>query len=613
MHISNKAISLVAAVSLIAAQLLTPVAAYAESDQAAVDQVEATAAEDNLESENPYLSEFSGSSFRYENGNLREDIEPIATFSIPQWPDNATGWGIDVSYAQGQIDWAKVKAAGCDFAILRCGYGSGGNDRQFKKNVEGCKANGIPFGVYLYSYAWDAGIAKQEADWTLKVLSDAGVKPSDLSLPVYYDLENEVGNRSHPAYGKPAGVDGSGNYRVIEGGPATFASIANSYCSAIQRAGYKAGVYANLNWWNNYLSASDFNSWDRWVAQYNSTCDYAGRYSIWQYSSRGTIDGISGTVDVNWWYGPEFGGSNGTDSVGSLVSYEAHVQNIGWQPAVFDGAIAGTTGRNLNLESLDVNLGNDVGSGEIEVKAHVSEIGWQDWTTGKAGTVGRNLPIEALQIRLAGDVAQNYDVWYRVHSADFGWLGWAKNGQSAGSQGFAKSSQAVQIVLTKKGAAAPGDTNSPFKARFLNIQTHVQNIGWQTPVSDGMIAGTTGRALHVEALKLSLGPGIESGGIQVRAHVSNIGWQDWTSSMAGTTGRNLAVEAVQIRLNGAAEANYDVWYRVHSSELGWLGWTKNGENAGSEGYARSVEALQVSITPKGASAPGSTARPFVKR
>ncbi|WP_156780304.1 hypothetical protein [Collinsella intestinalis] len=141
----------------------------------------------------------------------------------------------------------------------------------------------------------------------------------------------------------------------------------------------------------------------------------------------------------------------------------------------------------------------------------------------------------------------------------------------------------------------------------------MQNIGWQTPVSDGMIAGTTGRALHVEALKLSLGPGIESGGIQVRAHVSNIGWQDWTSSMAGTTGRNLAVEAVQIRLNGAAEANYDVWYRVHSSEFGWLGWTKNGENAGSEGYARSVEALQVSITPKGASAPGSTARPFVKR
>ena len=463
MHISNKAISLLAAVGLMAVQLLTPVAAYAETDSAAADQVEAAATDDNFGSENPYLSEFSGSSFRYENGNLREDIEPIATFSIPQWPDNATGWGIDVSYAQGQIDWAKVKAAGCDFAILRCGYGSGGNDSQFKKNVEGCKANGIPFGVYLYSYAWDAGIAKQEADWTLKVLSGAGVKPSDLALPVYFDLENEVGNPSHPAYGKPAGVDGNGNYRVIEGGVAAFASIASSYCSVIEGEGYKAGVYANLNWWNNYLSASDFNSWDRWVAQYNSTCDYAGRYSIWQYSSRGTIDGISGAVDVNWWYGPEFGGSNGTDSVGNLVSYEAHVQNIGWQPAVFDGAISGTTGRNLNLESLDVNLGTGVGFGEIEIRAHVSEIGWQDWTTGKAGTVGRNLPIEALQIRLTGDVAQNYDVWYRVHSADFGWLGWAKNWLS----GFRKVLSGCSNCSYKKGRRSTWGHEQSFQSSLL--------------------------------------------------------------------------------------------------------------------------------------------------
>ena len=175
------------------------------------------------------------------------------------------------------------------------------------------------------------------------------------------------------------------------------------------------------------------------------------------------------------------------------------------------GLFPARPGRNLNLESLDVNLGTGVGFGEIEIRAHVPEIGWQDWTTGTAGTVGRNLPIEALQIRLTGDVAQNYDVWYRVHSAVFGWLGGGQRTvRVLALRVSAKSSQAVQIVLTKKGAAAPGDTNSPFKARFLNIQTHVQNIGWQTPVSDGMIAGTTGRALHVEALKLNLGPGIES-------------------------------------------------------------------------------------------------------
>lgn len=613
MRISNKAMPLILSVCLAASQFLTPVGAHAETEALVADQEGLNASVESSRSDISYSSKFSGSSFRYEDGFLREDIEPISTFSIPQWPVNATGWGIDVSYAQGQIDWAKVKAAGCNFAILRCGFGSGGNDAWFKKNVQGCKTNGIPFGVYLYSYAWDAGSAKQEADWTLRVLSGAGVRPSDLSLPVYYDLENEVGNASHPSYGRPAGIDNAGNYRVIEGGPATFASMASAYCSTIKSAGYKTGVYANLNWWNNYLTSPDFNSWDRWVAQYNTACDYGGRYSIWQYSSKGSIEGVSGPVDANWWYGPSFGGSGGSGSTGSLVSYKAHVQNIGWQPVARDGALAGTTGRNLNLESLDVNLESGAGFGDIEVRAHVSEIGWQDWTTGKAGTVGRNLPIEALQIRLTGDAAQTFDVWYRVHSADFGWLGWTKNGQSAGSQGFAKPSQAVQIMLTKKGAAAPGDTSTPFKVRFLNVQAHVQNIGWQSPVSDGSVAGTTGRALHVEALKLSLGPGIESGGIQFRSHVSNIGWQEWTSSIAGTTGRNLAIEAVQIRLTGAAESSFDIWYRVHSAEFGWLGWTKNGENAGSAGYARSVEALQVLVTPKGASAPGSTSRPFVER
>lgn len=612
MRISDKSISLVIAACLLMTQLLAPASVYADAGQLDGDGNEVAIA-DEPELESPYLSEFSGNSFRYENGALKEDVEPIATLSIPQWPDNATGWGIDVSYAQGRIDWAKVKAAGCNFAILRCGYGSGGNDNWFKKNVQGCKANGIPFGVYLYSYAWDASSSKQEADWTLRVLSDSGVRPSDLSLPVYYDLENEVGNQSHPAYGKPAGVDNSGNYRVIEGGPATFASMAGAYCSTIKAAGYKVGVYANLNWWNNYLTSSDFNAWDRWVAQYNQTCDYGGRYSIWQYSSKGSIDGVSGLVDVNWWYGPSFGGSGGSGAAGSLVSYEAHVQNIGWQPAVSDGVVAGTTGRGLSLESLDANLGAGVGSGEIEIRAHVAQIGWQDWTTGKAGTVGRGLPIEALQIRLRGSASEKYDVWYRVHSADFGWLGWAKNGQSAGSQGFAKASQAVQIVLVEKGGAAPGDTRDPFKVPFLKIQTHVQNIGWQPIVSDGMIAGTTGRSLRVEALRLTLGSGIESGGVQVRAHVANIGWQDWASSTAGTTGRSLGVEAVQIRLNGDAANLYDVWYRVHSANFGWLGWTKNGDSAGSEGFARSVEALQVKVLPKGSAAPGSVNGSFFKR
>lgn len=82
-----------------------------------------------------------------------------------------------------------------------------------------------------------------------------------------------------------------------------------------------------------------------------------------------------------------------------------------------------------------------------------------------AGTVGKNKQIEALGIQLTGKMAENYDVYYRVHSSEFGWLGWAKNGENAGSQGYGRPVEALQIRLVKKGGEAPGDTNNIFYKR----------------------------------------------------------------------------------------------------------------------------------------------------
>ena len=247
---------------------------------------------------------FLENSWRYENGVLRADLEPSdrSLYSRDVRPEGATAWGIDVSNHQGSIDWAKVKAAGVDYAILRCGFGEGIMDDSFIRNVQGCKKYGIPFGVYLYCYAWDAKSAREEAEGTLSILSRAGVKPSDLAFPVYYDIENTVGNKNHPDYGKPAGVDGNNQYHVIRNN-ATFTAMAETYCNIIQNAGYEPGVYASLNWWRNYLNDAKFNFWDRWVAQYYSECTYEGTYSMWQYSSEGRVDGIRGNVDVNWHYG----------------------------------------------------------------------------------------------------------------------------------------------------------------------------------------------------------------------------------------------------------------------------------------------------------------------
>ena len=130
------------------------------------------------------------------------------------------------------------------------------------------------------------------------------------------------------------------------------------------------------------------------------------------------------------------------------VSYRAHVAGIGWQGAVSDGAVAGTTGQGRALEALSGSVSwYGHGSSSLEVRAHVSNVGWQGWTSGAAGTTGRSLAVEALQFRLSGEAASSYDVWYRVHCSDYGWLGWAKDGASAGTVGLSKAVQAVQVVL----------------------------------------------------------------------------------------------------------------------------------------------------------------------
>ena len=180
---------------------------------------------------------------------------------------------IDVSTHQGTIDWEKVKPQ-IDGAILRCGYGINiekQDDAQFKRNADECTRLGIPFGVYLYSYANSVEKAKSEAAHVLRL-----IKGYKLSYPVYLDLEEN-------------GTQNGAVERAI-----VFGDI-------IEKAGYWCGVYANLNWWNNHLKGLD--RFTKWVAQYYSKCEYTGSgLDIWQYSSKGKVDGIQGNVDMNECY-----------------------------------------------------------------------------------------------------------------------------------------------------------------------------------------------------------------------------------------------------------------------------------------------------------------------
>ncbi len=263
-----------------------------------------------MRTSSPPLAE---NSWRYVDGSLRSDLpddyganadfEGRAMHSMPK---GATAQGIDVSEHNGTINWQSVKDSGIDFAILRVGFAGDTNggrlDNYFKRNVSECERLGIPYGVYLYSYARNEDEAQAEARLMLSALK--GHSPT---LPVYYDLEERETN-----------ADGSPKWTPFND-PSKLASIAKTFCGQIAAAGYKPGIYANVNWFKNYLTDPCFLSsgWSIWTAQYwyggrydeclGLTPDAPAKYDCWQYSARGSVPGVSGDVDVSYWFGEGLG------------------------------------------------------------------------------------------------------------------------------------------------------------------------------------------------------------------------------------------------------------------------------------------------------------------
>ena len=194
--------------------------------------------------------------------------------------------GVDVSEWQGKINWAQVKTAGVDFAILRCGYASTYPDKQWHNNVQGCLSSGMPFGVYLYSRATSPEEASKEADFVISQLKSEGLTGADLALPVYFDMEDS----------KMVGKN--------------YAAIAQAFFDKLTAAGYPVGTYANLSWWNTRLTSPVFDKYSKWVAAYNASIgltyapmsNFSEGNGVWQFSDYGSIPGISGRVDLNYTY-----------------------------------------------------------------------------------------------------------------------------------------------------------------------------------------------------------------------------------------------------------------------------------------------------------------------
>ena len=138
-----------------------------------------------------------------------------------------------------------------------------------------------------------------------------------------------------------------------------------------------------------------------------------------------------------------------------------------------------------------------------------------------------------------------------------------------------------------------------------SYRTHVQSFGWQNPVTNGVMSGTSGKAKRLEGIEISVS-GNENLGIQYATHCQTYGWLPWSANgeMSGTTGEAKRLEAIKIQLAGADKDKYDVYYRVHAQSYGWLGWAKNGEPSGTAGYAKRLEGIQIVVVKKNEKAPG---------
>ena len=191
-----------------------------------------------------------------------------------------TNKGIDVSFAQGKIDWVKVKNSGnVNFAIIRAGFGRevSQEDAQFKNNYAGCKMNNIPVGVFWYSYAESAEDARQEARACLEV-----IKGKQFEYPIFFDLEEKFQFAN--------GVDFCNN-------------VVNAFCSELEKHGYYAGLYCSTSYLDSYIRVSTIGDRPVWVAQYYKECTYKKTaHAMWQYSSTGRVSGISKKVDCDECY-----------------------------------------------------------------------------------------------------------------------------------------------------------------------------------------------------------------------------------------------------------------------------------------------------------------------
>lgn len=191
--------------------------------------------------------------------------------------------GIDVSKYQRNINWTKIKNAGINFVMIRCGYRGYGSgvlvqDEMFASHITGAKAAGLRVGIYFFSQAINEAEAVEEASMAVSLAQKYGI-----NMPIAIDSEYANGGR-----GRADGLSKSARTAVTK-----------AFCNTVKNSGYTPMVYASKSWFGSKLDVSRLSSYRIWVAHYSDKCGYTGTYHIWQHTDKGKVDGYSGYLDMN--------------------------------------------------------------------------------------------------------------------------------------------------------------------------------------------------------------------------------------------------------------------------------------------------------------------------
>lgn len=336
---------------------------------------------------------------------------------------------VDVSEFQQNIDFNKMKNDGIKAVIIRAGYGRevSQKDSMFESHYRNAKSAGLKVGAYWYSYADSINDAEKEAKAFMAV-----VKGKSFDFPVYYDLEDSS---------------------QIGLGKSTLTAIAERFCDTLKRNNYKAGVYASLNWFNNYLNYNRLKGkYSVWLAQYNDRAELD--CDIWQNSSSGRVNGYNGRLDTNIVYDESlFNCADKNTSEKPSLTYRVFADHKWYSEVKGLSNIAGRNKQAISAIALKVSRG------KIRYRVHLLNGDWLPWVTGynindnRNGFAGiKEKVIDAIQVEFSG--VGDYKATYRVRKqGKSSFFDWQYNSEQDSKQdGYAgllgTKIDGLQITLT---------------------------------------------------------------------------------------------------------------------------------------------------------------------